>query len=291
MISAPILILKSFSFYTDSVVKVLRTQFQGMAHVFDWKGDAKGNPTDFYKNLWNSTKDKYLAVIVLGDEPIEFAAKYIKEKPVIYIRNYHNMDTLFLPGNFVGVYAAIDLALHIEKLVCAIEEAKIMGVLIHRSEWKVLKDMFSSEPNIMGKNPINEIHIRLIDHPTEIRTALKDFTNFGIKVVYIPPISHLNYGKYLEEITKGAKDLKIAITSSDPSYVRLWSIYSWEPSPKDIGVVLLETIYEIDRGINLPKVKYSFISSANAGIPTINLSLAKKLQLKTSSECFFKEIY
>ncbi|MEO0186428.1 MAG: hypothetical protein ABIL26_02215, partial [candidate division WOR-3 bacterium] len=75
MLSAPVLILKSFSFYSDSVEMVLKSQLQGMAQVFDWKKSAKGSPEDFYKNLWEKTKDKYLAVVVLGDEPLQFAMK------------------------------------------------------------------------------------------------------------------------------------------------------------------------------------------------------------------------
>ncbi len=297
MLSAPVLILKSFSFYTDSVVSVLKTQLQGMAHIFDWEGSAKGDPERFYSDLWSKVKDKYLAVVVLGEKPLEFATRHIKEKPVIYIQNYHNMDTTFLPDNFVGIYGSISPALHLEKLICAVKEAKILGILIHRSEWEILKDLFRYTPNIYGENPINEIHIRLIDHPPQLQGALKDFMDFGVKVVWIPPTSKLNYGKYLENIIKFSVKYGIGITSSDISYVRVWALYSWQPSQNDMGNLILETLYEIDKlskekgKTNLPRIKISYIFSSSSGIPVFNFSLARKYKFTTSENCYFKETY
>jgi len=88
MLSGPVLILKSFSFYSDTVANILKSQLQGLAHVFDWRRDAKGDPESFYKNLWEKSKDRYLAVVVLGEEALNFAIKNIREKPVIFIYSY-----------------------------------------------------------------------------------------------------------------------------------------------------------------------------------------------------------
>ncbi|MEO0162925.1 MAG: hypothetical protein ABIL50_03090 [candidate division WOR-3 bacterium] len=297
MLSAPVLILKSFSFYSDSVEMVLKSQLQGMAHVFDWEKSAKGSPENFYRNLWEKTKDKYLAVVVLGDEPLQFAMKYIKEKPVIYVYNYHQMDTLFVPKNFIGVFGAISPVLHLEKMICAFEEGKILGILIHRDEWEILKDVFEKSPNISGRNPINEIHIRLIDYPTQIQTALKDLRDFGVKILWIPPTSVLNFGKYAEEIAEYSKKFNIGISSYDVSNVRVWSVYAWQPSSSDMGSLILETLYEVDKiskekeNTTFPKVKVHYIFSVSSGIPALNKTLANKLKLKVSESCYFKQVY
>jgi hypothetical protein len=205
MLSGPVLILKSFSFYSDTVANILKSQLQGLAHVFDWRNDAKGDPEIFYKNLWEKSKDRYLAVVVLGEEVLNFAIKNIREKPVIFIYSYHTLDTLTLPENFTGIFGAISPSLHLEKFLCAFEENRGVGIILHKSEWEKLKDLFASSINIGGKNPLNEIYLKFVENPLQIQNAFKDMADFGIKLVWIPPTSILNFGRYKEEISSNSK--------------------------------------------------------------------------------------
>jgi len=297
MLSTPVLILKSFSFYSDTVANTLKSQLQGLAHVFDWKKDAKGEPEGFYKNLWERSKDKYLAVVVLGEEALEFAIKNIREKPVIFIYTFHPMDTLSLPENFVGIFGAILPSLHLEKFLCAFEENGSVGIVIHKSEWVILKELFGNQINVMGRNPLKEIYLKLVENPLQIQTAFKDLSDFGIRLVWIPPNSVLNFGKYREEISSNAKKFKLAVSSYDVSDVRNWSVYSWHPNPADFPPLILENLVVFEKTLKeggtlkTQKLKYQYLYSANAGNPALNKNLALKLKLRTSDACVFKEVY
>jgi hypothetical protein len=297
MLSGPVLILKSFSFYSDTVANILKSQLQGLAHVFDWRKDAKGNPESFYKNLWEKSKDRYLAVVVLGEEVLNFAIKNIREKPVIFIYSYHTLDTLSLPENFTGIFGTISPSLHLEKFLCAFEENRGVGIILHKSEWESLKDLFASSINIGGKNPLNEIYLKFVENPLQIQSAFKDMVDFGIKLVWIPPTSILNFGRYKEEISSNSKKFNLAVSSYDVSDVRTWSIYSWRPNPSDFPPLILENLLSIEKSIKeignpkIQRLKYQYIYSASAGNPTLNKTLASKLKLKVSNACVFKEVY
>ncbi len=298
MISTPVLILKSFSFYSDTVANILKSQLQGLAHVFDWQKDARGEPEIFYKNLWERSKEKYLAVVVLGEEALRFAIRNIREKPVIFIYTYHPLDTMDIPENFLGIFGVIFPVLHLEKFLCAFVENRMVGIMLHKSEWETLKDVFSGSIKIEGKNPISEIYIKFVENPLQIQTVLKDFADLGIRLIWIPPTSTLNFGRYKQEISSNSKKFNLAISSYDASDVRVWSVYSWLPNPSDFPPLILENLINIGKMVaigentKIRRLSYQYIYSVSSGNPALNKTLISKLKLKTSeTTCAFKEVY
>jgi len=306
-----ILVLRdTMSFYARDVSAAIQERFQGYAHVMDWEKAPRGvRPEDFWKRFWTKAGSKYDLVVVLGPKSLKFAMENVKDRPVIYLENYHRLSEA--PPNFAGVYVAMDYYLQIARLVCSVEEAKVLGILAHNDDWGLLSKVFTDT------NPgISEIHIRFIRHPSQVVEALEDLRAVGVRVVWVPSSSQINGGRYLRNLLKRSPKERIGVVLDRVSKVRQGALAAWEPRYKDVGDVLASLIGEIlessksyvqvlkdSSGAVKGKVinwkaflrphYLRFVKSPSLGRSAFNLTLSKKLGLHVVKECIdrFDEKY
>ena len=300
------------AFYARDITNSIKREFQGYAHVMDWEKVPKGTkPEEFWKRFWMKAGNRYDFVVVLGPNSLSFALENIKDRPVFYVRNYNHLRRT--PPNFASVYVAMDYPTQISRLVCAFEDAKVLGILVHKDEWGSLKGVFSGDyPGVM------EVHIRVVENPLQMDEALTDLRDVGVRVTWIPSDSRLNTGKYIQNLLKASKKRKVGIFVDRISTVRQGALASWEPRPKDVGEALAHLLSEVREQARayikieqdttdstVVKVKHvnwraflkphylRFIRSRTRGRSAVNLTVARKLKLKTNDRCIdrFDEKY
>ena len=300
------------AFYAGDITNALKREFQGYAHVMDWERVPKGvKPEEFWKRFWKKAGSRYDFVVALGPNSLAFALENVKDRPVFYVENYNRL--VHTPPNFASVYVAMDYPTQLARLICAFEDARVLGILVHRNEWGSLAGVFS------GKYPgAMEVHIRVVDSPTQMEEALTDLRDVGVRVAWIPSGSRLNSGEYLRNLLKASGRKKVGVFVDRVSMVRQGALGAWEPRPKDVGEALARLLAEIREQaaayieikedttdsvrVKVKRVKWRaflkprylrFIKSSTRGRSAVNLTLARKLKLKINGSCIdrFDEKY
>jgi len=300
-----ILVLRdTMAFYSRDITNALRREFQGYVHVMEWEKVPRGTkPEEFWKRFWKKAGSRYDFVVVLGPKSLSFTMENVKDRPVFYVRNYHRLRKA--PPNFASVYVAISYPIQIARLTCAFEDARVLGILLHRDEWSSLSGAFD------GEYPgVTEVHIRVVENPLQMEQAISDLRDVGVKVAWIPSDSRLNTGKYIQNLLKASKKKKVGVFVDRVSMVRQGAIGAWEPRPKDVGEALVNLFAEIKEiatpyievkqdtvdsvVVKVKKVNWKaflrphylrFIKSNTRGKSAINLSLAKKFRLRVNGAC------
>ncbi|NPB02912.1 MAG: hypothetical protein GXO39_00660 [Thermotogae bacterium] len=297
-----VLVLRdSMAFYSKAISNRLKYHLQGLVQVMTWERVPKDeSPTTFWKRFWKMKGDKYNLIVALGPKSLRFASQYVKNHPVLYVENYtHLIDP---PQNFAGVYVAIDYRDQLERLLCSVKEAKILGIILHTEDWGTLNRLFyETNPGVF------EMHIQFVSSPSQINEVLDDLKSVGVRVIWVPSGSRVSLGRYLRDLLKGAAKRKIAVAGVRISDVRQGALMGWEPEEEEIGDALASLIEDLLERVKggeedstsvdwrsvILKRYIFFVKGKTKGISGFNLEVAKKLKLHINEDCVrrFDETY
>ncbi len=304
-----ILVLKDEPIFKEGVISQIKKEFQGYAHVMDWRKNVpKGTkPEVFWKNFWEKAGEKYDVVVVLGGNPLFFAVENIRNRPVLYLENVQSL--VRKPPNFAGVYVSVDFYAQIERMKCAVNGLNSLGILAHPDDWNTLSRVFRKE------NPsFRSVHVFFSRGEVDGGESLKRLKDLGVGMVWIPPTSPLNRGENFNRLVNRAKKYKIGLFTDRSERVIKGAFMSWEPTGEEVGKALTDLLKELQEQVKLYttvvedtltgkkhkdinwraflKDRYVIFTDGK-GMSSINLSLAKKWKIDINPDClgYFDEKY